>query len=227
MKVWRITIFKTIIKKLVPVEVFESYFYYLRLREQRRITRRNEEVVRRLVTGGAPVKLELGAGVNREIEGWIYADNNKNCDLNLDLTEPLPFPDDSVDEIYSSHLLEHFNYKQLMNLLAECRRILKPAGFISAAVPNARMYINAYMHPERFEPSEFCRHKPVFNYDSKIDYINYIAYMGGHHRYMFDEENVTAIFSKAGFRDARLRAFDGKLDMSERDFESIYIVARK
>jgi len=54
-----------------------------------------------------------------------------------------------------------------------------------------------------------------------------MAYMDGHHRYMFDEENILIILRKAGFRNVRLRAFDAAIDIKQRDFQSIYAYAEK
>jgi hypothetical protein len=34
-----------------------------------------------------------------------------------------------------------------------------------------------------------------------MDRLNYIAYMDGHHRYMFDEENLLRVLVQAGFAD--------------------------
>ena len=73
----------------------------------------------------------------------------------------------------------------------------------------------------------YCRHKPAYNYLSKIDYVNYMAYMAGQHRYMFDEENLLTIAKKVGFRAAALRDFDNMLDLEARDFQSLYIEANK
>ena len=57
--------------------------------------------------------------------------------------------------------------------------------------------------------------------------LNYIAYMRGHHRYMFDEENLVNILKQCGFESPGLRSFDPLLDISSRDFESIYALATK
>ena len=65
------------------------------------------------------------------------------------------------------------------------------------------------------------------NTGSKLDQVNYMAYMDGHHKYLFDEENLIKTLLTAGFRSAELRNFDSNLDIKERDFESIYALARK
>jgi hypothetical protein len=62
---------------------------------------------------------------------------------------------------------------------------------------------------------------------SLLDQVNYIAYMDGHHSYMFDRENLVNTLKKAPFHEVSLRAFDEALDLKKRDFESIYAIAIK
>ncbi|MDG5469922.1 methyltransferase domain-containing protein [Deltaproteobacteria bacterium IMCC39524] len=224
-------IVKKVIKKMLPVKLREILGT---LSEQQSKTTKNKQIavknhhkVTSLLRSDLPIKLELGAGERRGVTGWTYADINENCDLVLDLTQPFPFPDNSVSMIYSSHMLEHFEYHELMTLLSECLRVLKPGGIFRASVPNARIYLEAYCAPDGFRPEIFCRYEPAYNANSKIDYVNYMAYMAGHHRYMFDEENLVAVLNLAGFNNVRLRGFDKTLDLEVRDFQSIYVQAEK
>jgi len=47
------------------------------------------------------------------------------------------FEDDSFDQIYASHVVEHFDYRdQLLDTLQEWRRVLAPAGTLSVSVPD-------------------------------------------------------------------------------------------
>lgn len=218
---------KDIIYSLTPDGLKELHRQLSMGRHEKAAVRRNLSKVKTLLEGTEPIKLEIGAGPERKIQGWTTADMCDGCDLVLDLAKPLPFPDNSIEKIYSSHVLEHFYYNDLLKLLSECRRVLKLSGVFSASVPNARLYIEAYSRPESFDPKIFCRHAPAYNYNSKIDFLNYMAYMDGHHRYMFDEENIIAILAKAGFRNSCLRPFEAGLDMKERDFQSIYVQAEK
>lgn len=215
-----------VIRAIVPAVLIEIIRSRRESRKKSRIARINSDRIAKLLQGTAPILLELGAG-DRRLEGWTSVDMNENCLLNLDLTVPLPFPDNSVSMIYSSHMLEHFKITELYNLLGECQRVLKHDGIFSASVPNARIYLNAYRDPQEFDPSTYCRYSPAFSYNSPIDYVNYMAYMDGHHKYMFDEENIQVILKKAGFRNVRLRRFDPQLDRQERDFQSMYIAAEK
>jgi len=107
---------------------------------------------KRLVQHQSSIKLELGGGEQGR-EGWLnvdlYADN---ADLQLDLRRPLPFPDLSIEAIYSSHVLEHFSYPEpLRSLLRECFRVLKVGSVFSAAVPDAGRAFRSYAAGYAFE----------------------------------------------------------------------------
>lgn len=174
-----------------------------------------------------PVRLELGAGA-RKLPGWISIDAAGTPDIRCDLnTSDLPFADASVDEIYSSHFLEHFYHRDLVgHVLPECLRVLRPGGLFGAAVPDAAIYIRAYVEGRPFpEVIPTCR--KAYFFDSPLDSINYIAYMGGDHRHLFDRANLVALLKGAGFCDVRLRDFDAGLDVAKRRAQSIYCVARK
>lgn len=106
-----------------------------------------------------PVKLDFGCGqVPREgFEGVdLYAPNATH---RVDLWKfPLPWADNSVDEIHCSHFLEHLPMREveerdltqkhlaseyegkdfLFAFMDEVYRILKPGGVMTVVVPNAR-----------------------------------------------------------------------------------------
>lgn len=193
-----------------------------------KISDRNNHVIAQLLADNKPIRIELGAGQERQLEGWTTVDISGDCDLILDLRNPLPFPDESVSEIYSSHVLEHFLYPyQMAGILNECYRVLKKGGIFSVCVPNARIYIEAYLNKEKFDAERYCQFQPAYNYKSPIDYINYIAYMAGHHLHLFDEDNLVCVLSQSGFSNARLRDFDSNIDLESRRYESIYAIAEK
>jgi len=80
------------------------------------------------------VKLNVGCGP-MQYEGWVNVDFDVkyNPDVVAD-ARALPFEDDTVDELYSSHLLEHFGYEE--PVLEEWRRVLRKGGKITIVVPD-------------------------------------------------------------------------------------------
>ena len=71
------------------------------------------------------MKLEIGGGNDfARGDGWVNMDQLKGADIHCDLNViPWPLADDSVDEIYTSHCIEHV--KCPISFLHECARIGK------------------------------------------------------------------------------------------------------
>lgn len=178
-----------------------------------------------MLRSGSEIKLNLGSGDVKGQNGWTNVDMKPNCDLHWNLKYPLPFPKDRVSCIYSSHLFEHLHFPHLLTLMKECVRVLAPGGTFSIVVPNARMYIDAYLENRQMDLNEL--YAPGFNQTTQIDYVNYIAYMNEDHKYMFDRENLYHLMEKSGLVDVKPRSYDPNLDQAGRDFESIYATGIK
>jgi SAM-dependent methyltransferase len=104
-------------------------------------------------------KLNLGCG--RDIRpGFVNLDLVKmpGLDVVADLEAFLPFRDDSFDEIFSSHVLEHV--RELIPLLGELARICRAGGVLRIEVPHLSFF-GAYTDPT---------HKRFFGYHS-FDYF--------------------------------------------------------
>jgi predicted SAM-dependent methyltransferase len=183
--------------------------------------------IKNIINEKNEINLEVGAGDKKGEKNWITIDISNQCDIFWDLRKGIPFPNESITKIYSSHFMEHLSFKEAQIFLDECLRVLVKGGIFSICVPNAKIYAKAYLDPDYRLPEEYIVYKQAFNRTTKIDYLNYIAYMDGHHKYMFDEENLIHILESKGFKNVHLRAFDPALDLKIRDFESIYAEALK
>ena len=76
-----------------------------------------------------------------------------------DLRKGIPFADGSYDVVYHSHFLEHLDVDAARALMAECHRVLKPAGCIRVVVPDleirCRKYLDSLYEVARAEKSDF------------------------------------------------------------------------
>ena len=169
------------------------------------------------------INLELGAGNKKGSGDWITMDLDPGSDIPFNLLDKFPFPDCSVNKIYSSHFLEHFYTKDIKKILKECFRVLKPGGWISACVPDGSIYIKAYVNNQKLDPEVWLRYHPAATILSDIDVVNYMAYMDDEHKHLFDIENLLALFHDAGFKDIKPRPFIENLDLRVRDYQSIYV----
>jgi len=93
------------------------------------------------------MKINLGSGY-KPLPGYINIDSNPKCSPNIlrDLSKGLPFANDTIDEIYSEHLLEHIH--DLKFLLEECSRVLKQNGRFRYIVPYALRGTAGFRHFE-------------------------------------------------------------------------------
>lgn len=83
------------------------------------------------------MKLHLGCGT-KKLDGWINIDAVQSCnpDVVLDITQSLPYPDLSADEILAEDLLEHFDKYMRFVVFYEWARVLKIGGQMTIQVPN-------------------------------------------------------------------------------------------
>ena len=78
------------------------------------------------------MKLNLGCG-SKKVEGFTGVDI-KSADITADIRK-LPFDDESADEIMAIHVCEHFYVKEILSVLKEWRRVLKPGGKMALELP--------------------------------------------------------------------------------------------
>jgi SAM-dependent methyltransferase len=113
---------------------------------------------------GKPFKVNLGSGNRRIGDDWYNLDvqDLPNVDIVWDMTPQmawnehpypypghLPFRDDSVDEVRAHHVLEHFSYHHVTDVLRDWVRVLKPGGRIELAFPDMEGLIGAYSKSNR------------------------------------------------------------------------------
>jgi len=178
--------------------------------------------VRRLIRANSIIWLDIGSGSRRGDGGWICLDLNPACDLCWDLRRGLPFPDNSIERIYSSHTLEHFSPNEAQTLLLECNRVLITGGVLRVSVPDARILIGAYISKVPFDSRKYMNGYQIPCPYGRLDLLNFIAYMNGTHKYLFDDENLLNVLRAADFRNVQLSSFDPKIDDPVRQHESLY-----
>lgn len=60
------------------------------------------------------------------------------------LAAGIPFPEETFDVVYMSHVYEHISLRHTRALLRECHRVLKPLGHCRIVVPNLRQAVDCY-----------------------------------------------------------------------------------
>ena len=141
----------------------------------------------------ANIFLHLGAGT-RKIAGFINIDIEDGADLKLDLTQPLPWPDGSVQGIFSEHFIEHISQADAISLLRECRRVLAPGGVIRIATPDLNEMVQDYLQG-RIHPDW---EKFGINWTANACERLNIGMRWWGHQWMYDEEELTRLAQMVG-----------------------------
>ena len=91
-------------------------------------------------------KLHLGCGWRDFGSDWIHIDNGDYEHLNhkTDITNLSMFQDNSVDLLYASHVIAYFDMKEILGVLGEWNRVLKPNGILRLATPDFSSMVDLY-----------------------------------------------------------------------------------
>ena len=90
--------------------------------------------------------VNLGCG-SRFHEDWINFDFISNSPFvkQVNLTKGIPLENESIDVVYHSHVLEHFDKSQGEHFIKECYRVLKTGGVLRVVVPDLEQIAINYL----------------------------------------------------------------------------------
>lgn len=98
---------------------------------------------------GTVRRLNWGCGEHAE-PGWINSDRKEAPGiLACDILDGLPLDDASVDYAVSIHALPELRPDELVPVLAELRRVLRPGGVLRLALPDLIAGVQAYLDGDR------------------------------------------------------------------------------
>jgi predicted SAM-dependent methyltransferase len=149
-----------------------------------------------------------------------------------DVTKGLPLPNDSVDVLYSSHMLEHLDQNEAVLFLREARRVLRSGGIIRLAIPDLRKQVLQYI--ETNEGDAFISATLLTEPRPRTIWQRIKILLVGtrHHQWMYDGISLSRLLQAQGFTaPVVLNAGESlienpqNLDLYERASESVYVEA--
>jgi autotransporter strand-loop-strand O-heptosyltransferase len=135
-----------------------------------------------------PVKLNIGSGEYPK-DGYINIDKYyEKADVIADAID-LPYEEGSVDEVLSSHMLEHFNKYEVKKALGEWYRVLKYSGKLDLEVPNFESIVKNWLESD--DKTGFAM-DTIFGLQTR---------QGEEHKFGFTEDVLREMLLDVGFSD--------------------------
>lgn len=133
-----------------------------------------------------------------------YLGNLYSMDIiHHDLIKGIPFEDNTIPAIYSSHFLEHLTRKDAVKLLSECFRVLEPKGIVRFCIPSLDDEVNriekaiiAYKNGDINEIQLYVTSKTVV-------FRNRFS----NHKFMYNFSEMESLLSGIGFINISDRSF--------------------
>ncbi len=177
--------------------------------------------------------LHLGCATNK-FEGWTNADfyrglrfwkkDRTKLEWRLDLRYPMNCDDDIWDGVFCEHTLEHLYPLQVLNLLKELYRSMKPKAFIRVTVPDLKKYVDYY--------NGNLPHENFSRWETGCEAIRSVT-QNWTHLSVWDSHLLGRFFKEAGFRNVKetehMTGSDKRLlrDRPENKWETLYMEAQK
>lgn len=155
----------------------------------------------------APPSLRLNIGSGEWLlAGYVNIDSTPFEGIDLVATvPPIPYHDNSVDEIWSCHFLEHLDQETGASFLRECYRVLKPGGLVAVVVPDTRAIAAAYLEGRLAveEPDSDGRLRWLRDLDDVCAMFLFSTVQPSHHQWAYDMATLTRALDRAGFPTMR------------------------
>ena len=141
------------------------------------------------------IKLNIGCGWRNFGDEWIHIDGGDYPHVRHHDVTKLPYEDDSVDLIYTSHMFEYFDGEEGLDVLKEWFRVLKKGGTLRIAVPDfesmAKLYSEGKFPLQKFlgplfgkmemgmkggETGKIIYHKTTYDFESLKELLEIIGF---------------------------------------------------
>ena len=163
--------------------------------------------------------------------GWMNADrqDTEGIDFPCDIRAGLPVESDSFDYIVGIHMLQDVPYPDVLPVLSELRRVLKPHGVLRLGLPDLDKAMDAYVQGDH--AYFYVRDDDAATIGSKL--VTQLVWYGSV-RTPFTYDFIEEWLRKAGYREVNRCAFKhthsvypGIVQLDNRERESLFVEATK
>ena len=182
--------------------------------------------------------VNLGCGPFGRATGWVNLDLApiEHGYMRTDCRRWLPMADSSCLGVHVEMFLEHLDpVDEVPGFLQEIRRCLQENGVARFVVPDASLFIRAYLSSgwEAMNKISYGSEDWARLYPSKMDALNHVFQQGYEHHGGWDLERLEWVLHAAGFSYVERRAFGagefpgGPIDREYHRANGLYVEARK
>jgi predicted SAM-dependent methyltransferase len=176
----------------------------------------------------ARVLCALGIIDRSQYDFITFAQHNQI--LWADATKNIPLPDQSVEILYSSHMIEHLDRADVKKFLLEAYRVLVVDGVIRIAAPDIQKKVEQYCNDGDADKLIESTHLTRSRNRSLLTKLKYLVVGDRHHQWMYDGTSLVKLLSSVGFRNCKVMkagtttiSNPNALNLREREDESVYV----
>ena len=138
--------------------------------------------------------MKLHIGGKEAKEGWkiLNIQKKENVDFVGDMSDLSQFKDNSIDEIYASHVFEHVKYIDTKKTLLGVHRVLTQGGKFYISVPDMNVLFSQFLEKKNEIKDKIQIIRMIFGGQTdKYDF----------HYFGWDFELLTSLLKNVGFKD--------------------------
>jgi len=156
--------------------------------------------------------VNVGCGPFGKTEGWVNLDLDplQHVYIRADCRRSLPLADCSCRGIHVEMFAEHLDpFDQLQSFLADCYRVMEPGGILRVIVPDAELFVKAYLSPgwDALNSISYGGEDWSRTYAGKMEALNHVFHQGYEHYGGWDYERLERLLKEAGFSLVRRVAY--------------------
>lgn len=155
----------------------------------------------------APIRLNLGCG-DMLLPGYVNVDvaaerRGRQPDVLCDIRDLSAFPDNHADEVMAIHVIEHFYRWEVVGLIKEWVRVLKPGGQLVLECPNLLSACEALLaNPEQAAQPGQGGSRTMWCFYGDPSWQDPLMC----HRWLYTPQSLAQVMHEAGLRDLAQKA---------------------
>lgn len=157
---------------------------------------------------------QIGGGRHLKIgRQWLNGDIIAG-EIYLNASKKLPFPDESIDIVFTEQFIEHLSQVQAIHFLSEAHRILKPGGIIRQSTPDMEKLVNLYLDQNEYVKLQDAVDRHIRNHRKNTPYAKASGcqflndmFRFWCHQFIYDKITLQNMTKEAGFSQTKWVSF--------------------